>query len=134
MNFRFTFLILCLLFMIACGGTPTAPPATATPAPSLTPTATMTLTPQPTSTPTLTATSTPAQAADEWPLAEPVGDPLSEWHGIPIMPEAIAGEDSGKTYFYSVDEHPYDVYRYYLEQMPKWGWDLFGLGYRKRTG
>jgi hypothetical protein len=132
MKIRRVFLLLCLLLITACSGTPTPLPPTETPIPSLTPTATETSTPQPTT--TSTPTSTPAAAAGDWKIADPVGEPLSEWKGIPIMPQAIAGEEGDSTYFYMLDESPLDVYRYYLEVMSDWGWELFGLGEQREEG
>lgn len=132
MKTRIEFVILCLLLMAACSGTPTPFPLTQTPIPSLTPTATETFTPQPTA--TRTPTSTPAATEEEWQLTDPVGEPLPKWKGIPIMPQAIAGEEGDSTYFYMLDESPPDVYNYYLEEMPDLGWELFALGEQREEG
>jgi hypothetical protein len=132
MKIPFVFFIIWPLLLTACSGAPTPPPPTQTPIPILTPTATDTPTPQPTA--IRTPTSTPAAVEDDWQLADPVGEPLSEWKGIPVMPQVLAGEEGDSTYYYILDESALDVYNYYMEEMPVWGWKLFALGEQREEG
>jgi len=106
--------------------TPVPPTFTPTPEPTatLTPTATATRTPRPTPTPTKTL--------EEW-LIPPQGTPVAEWHGIPIMPQAIAGEEREGLYVYTTKVKPAEVQRYYEQAMPRLGWELFAVGQGDRS-
>jgi hypothetical protein len=71
-------------------------------------------------------TPTPFGTPDRqnWPFIETTDIPLTDWNSIPVMPGAIAGTNDGIGYIYTVESSSFDVYRYYLEQMPEFGWDL----------
>src|SRR5262245_47762864 len=95
----------------ACSGSVFARP-TAT----LTATVTATASPQPTNTATATKTSVPTETpTPPSPAHElPKGTPLAEWSGIPIMPNAIAGESGEPYYIYITRASPEEVLTYYL--------------------
>jgi hypothetical protein len=44
------------------------------------------------------------------------------------MPQAIAGEDKGSVYYYYLRTSREGVRQYYLQEMPRWGWQLFSSG------
>jgi hypothetical protein len=115
-----SFLLVCLT---ACSLTPAPPTPTPTNTPRPTPTPTDT--PLPTATPTRTpvpATNTPTPPA----FPNPQGTPLVEWNGIPIMPGAIAGEESAGAYSFTVNATIEEVRAYYEKEMPKLDWALLG--------
>lgn len=91
---------------------------------SPTSTSTIIVTPSPIATPT--ETQTPEEPEGDFP--EPDGEPLTEWKGIPISPQAISGEESEGLYIYTTDLEPGEVQAYYEEEMGDRGWDLFALG------
>jgi hypothetical protein len=96
-----------------------------------------TFSPRPTETPTLTATSlptathtpeptnTPAQAPV---LPMPSGKPASEWQGIPVMPDAIAGEGDNKGYSFTIEASHDEIQKFYEMELAKLGWDMFATG------
>ncbi len=55
---------------------------------------------------------------------DPQGTPASEWKGVPIMPQATAGQefDNNNTYSFKVDAAPQAVVDYYNDEMVKLGW------------
>jgi len=44
------------------------------------------------------------------------------------MPEAAAGVDKGGVYYYYLRARRAVVRQYYLQEMPRWGWQLFSSG------
>ena len=56
------------------------------------------------------------------------GDLLTEWGGIPVMPEATAGmvadTGHGPFYLYTIEAEPLDVVLYYAEEMTELGWEM----------
>jgi hypothetical protein len=126
--------MVCLgIVLAACAGLLAPSPSpmpTATVA--LTPTgiATFTLTPSPTSTPTATLTPTktriPRTATPDLSyLFNFSGKPLPYWNGLPVMAQAIAGDDKQDMYRYYLKASLEVVRQYYLQEMPRWGWQLF---------
>ncbi len=121
------------LLLSACGVKPTplpSPTLTGTVTPTATLTFTRTLTPSPTGTPTPTPTPTkthhpPSATPDLSSLFNFSGKPLPYWNDMPVMPQAIAGEDKGSQYYYYLRARREVVRQYYLQQMPLWGWQLF---------
>jgi hypothetical protein len=121
--------------------TPTPTP-TNTPAPTDTPTPTSTPTPLPTDTPTPTITPTPEPTATNTPEPQPTaptsqfpmptGPALTSWKELPVMPQAVAGNDSGDGYYYAAPVSIQDVWAFYSASMPsEWthlasGTDDFG--------
>jgi hypothetical protein len=127
-NRRLFVLLAILIGSTACSAGDSLTQAAPTPQPSATPRATRpplaAQTPPRTATRTRGLTPTPT----EFTLPEPVGTPAARWSGIPIMPEATAGEEDEGAYFYSVPVTPEDVAAYYEEQLPPLGWRPFAEG------
>ena len=129
---RRLFVLLALLVLLAgltaCSTGNPQPAATPTPNPGVTGRAAHT--PDASHTPTRTAARTRAHtpAPTEFVLPEPVGTPAARWSGIPIMPEATAGEEDEGAYFFSVAATPEEVAAYYAEELPPLGWQPFAEG------
>ena len=70
----------------------------------------------------------PTEATSSFQLPLPSGTPDSEWNGIPIMPEASAGEGDNASYYFIVQATVDEVQNYYEEKMAKSGWSLLGVG------
>jgi len=88
--------------------------------------------PTPTVVPTLTFTAIPALTATLAPTntplpstATPVGQPASEWNGIPVMPGAITGEGDGESYVFTIKATPQQIQDYYQLELGKLGWQPF---------
>ena len=47
---------------------------------------------------------------------------------MPVMPQAVAGEEKSGVYYYYLQGRREEVRQYYLQQMPYWGWQLFDSG------
>ena len=114
------------------------PTSTASATPVPTATATFTLTPTPTDTPSATLTPTrtriPRTATPDLSyLFNFSGKPLPSWNGLPVMPQAIAGEDKSDVYYFYVKASLEVVYQYYLQEMPRWGWQLFSSAGSKNS-
>jgi hypothetical protein len=58
----------------------------------------------------------------------PSGKPLTNWEGIPIMPNAIAGEGDSKGYSFTVNDSPDEIQRFYERELAKLGWNMFASG------
>ena len=149
-------LLVCVLMLNACGGTtaepftPSSPPTAAsaptstpsptdTPAPSATATAAPTNTPTPTRTPvppTSTPTATPTPTDTPSPTAQPSGGalptpsdpPLPSWNDLPVMPQAVAGDEEEGSYWYSVAATPQEIEEYYAREMQALGWEYLARG------
>jgi hypothetical protein len=54
----------------------------------------------------------------------PEGTPVSEWNGIPVMPQATAGEEfaDSNTYSFKVDASVKEAQDFYNAQLPALGW------------
>jgi hypothetical protein len=53
------------------------------------------------------------------------GKPFTSWNWLPVMPQAIAGEEKGGVYYYYLRSSRDVVRQYYVDVMPSWGWQLF---------
>lgn len=55
---------------------------------------------------------------------DPQGTPVQEWRGIPIMPQATAGQefDENNTYSFKVNVTVQEVQNFYNEQLAALGW------------
>jgi len=110
---------------LACNITSVFQPSTATPTMTPTFTASPTVTPSPTSTktptrtPTLTPTSEPTESI-------PSGTPMALWNHIPILPDALAAEGRPEDRYYRYITHTDQdkVMDYYLQQLPRYGWEV----------
>ncbi len=120
-------MLLSVLVIVLASCSTFAPQPTETPTPTETSLPTATKTPAPTSTSTKTpvpATETPS--APELPM--PSGKPASEWEGIPIMPNAIAGEGDSKGYSFTINATPEEIQKFYEKELGKQGWNMFASG------
>lgn len=72
--------------------------------------------------------STDIQANPDFLLPLPTEKPASEWNGIPIMPQAIAGEGDSKSYAFTVEATAVEVQSFYEKELGKLGWSLLGAG------
>ncbi len=66
-------------------------------------------------------------------LPLPSGEPLSTWNGLPVMEDAIAGEEKEGGYSYSVDAAVEQVENFYEIELADMGWMLLATG-RGETG
>lgn len=83
------------------------------------------------------ATTVPVQTFEALPSAipdigqyfDPGGTPVNQWNGIPVMPQATAGEEfSESIYSYTVPASAIDVQLFYNQNMEELGWtSLFGF-------
>ncbi len=57
-------------------------------------------------------------------LFDPKGTPVSEWNGIPVMPQATAGQEfkESNTYSYKVNATIKEAQDYYNTELGKQGW------------
>lgn len=118
----------CLLI---CSCTAFSQKPTIMPTPTLIDTPTVTMTPPPTATATVEPTSTsaaPTATEQRIELLRPQGTPSTNWEGIPVMPNAIAGESDNSSYSYILQGTPNDVQTFYERTMTQMGWDLFATG------
>ena len=66
------------------------------------------------------ATSIPFEDFD---FTDPQGTPLSEWNGIPVMPQATVGEEFNEyTYSFKVPSTPPEVQNFYKTELANLGW------------
>jgi hypothetical protein len=73
--------------------------------------------------PMQTLEALPSVIPDVGNYFEPSGTPVEEWNGIPVMPQATAGEEFGETtYGYTVPATATDVQAFYTQEMEKLGW------------
>jgi len=79
----------------------------------------------PIATPTLALTAFPSLTPINTPLL-PTATPnvVSEWKGIPVMPDAIAGEGDDEGYVFTVKATAQQVRDYYQAELGKSGWQL----------
>lgn len=54
---------------------------------------------------------------------DPQSPPLSEWKGIPIMPQASAGEESDGMYVFKTGATSQEIQDFYNTQLPSLGWE-----------
>ena len=93
--------------------------------------------PQPASLPTPTSTVvvlptnaafSPTDLHDLVTDLVPQGPPLSEWNGIPIMPNAIAGEADTQGYRFTTAASREEILSFYQREIPDLGWEMLGVG------
>jgi hypothetical protein len=128
-------IILSVLVMALASCKTFAPKPTETPTPTNTSLPTSTHTPEPTSTATETPTpipptETPAPSSSTIPL--PSGQPVSSWEDIPIMPNAIAGEERNNNgtqgYSFTIEASADEIQVFYETELGKLGWNILAVG------
>jgi len=128
----FTLVIFGMVLLSACDQAQPEPTPTASPTNTPLPTPTFTATPEPTTTPTKTPRPpTPTAFPTEKPdldIVLPTGKPDSEWHGIPIMQGAIAGEGDDESYRFTIEAERAEIEEFYNSEMEKLGWVLWAVG------
>lgn len=72
--------------------------------------------------------TSPTQPNADIPLPMPTGKPAVEWNGLPIMPQAIAGDEGEGSYYFTVEETVEEVETFYENEMQLSGWNLLGVG------
>jgi hypothetical protein len=136
---KISILLVCLLFFLlvsGCSGTATGSPTTTPPPtptqPVLSPSPVQSTSSQPTSTPKATITPTAAQPARPTatitPLVLPDANPLNEWNGIPIISEALAGQEVNHGYLFTIQLAVRKVQRFYSDILPSLGWEVQATG------
>jgi hypothetical protein len=137
-----TILFVMMIALTSCNTFVQTP--TQTPIPTATSLPTLTSTPEPTITPTRTATPTPTpvpptQTPTKTPvpptktpstlgLQMPSGTPVANWEGLPVMPNAIAGDSDATGYSFTVKASTEEIQNFYEKEMPKLGWNTLGIG------
>jgi hypothetical protein len=58
----------------------------------------------------------------------PSGKPSSDWEGVPVMPNATAGEGDSKGYSFTINASPDEIQKYYEKELGKLGWNTFANG------
>jgi hypothetical protein len=60
-------------------------------------------------------------------MFDPQGTPLTDWKGIPVMPQATAGQEdtNGSTYSYRADASVKEAQDYYKTELEKLGWTSY---------
>jgi hypothetical protein len=110
-----------LLALISCSNaaqrTPTSFP-TFTALPAFIPT--QTLPALPSATAILQASDTLMPESSD--VLDPQGTPVETWRELPIMPEAIAGQEFGSAYSFRANVTPQDVQDFYQDQLTGLGW------------
>jgi hypothetical protein len=66
----------------------------------------------------------PSGMPDFQGYVDPQGTPAADWKGIPIMPQATAGEEAkdGSSYSFKVDASVKDAQDFYTSELTKLGW------------
>ena len=120
-------ILLSVLVIVLTSCSSFAPKPTETPIPTETSLPTSTSTPEPTNTPTKTPVP-PTETPSAPDLPMPSGKPSSEWEGIPVMPNAIAGEGDSKGYSFTINATPEEIQKFYEQELGKLGWNMFASG------
>lgn len=122
-------LLVLVTTLVSCNSF--APQPTETPTSTATSLPTFTNTPDPTNTPTIapTQTTVPATETPSQPLLPmPSGKPASEWGGIPIMPNAIAGDSDSSGYSFIIKASVDEIQSFYEKKLAQLGWNMFASG------
>ena len=113
---------LILLVLSACSSS-MKPTSAVVPTPAFTVTPLLAASPIPTNTSVL-----PTETSDAVSALVPEGQPASEWNGIPIMPNAIAGDGDDERYVFTIKATAQQVQEYYQLELGKLGWQAFATG------
>jgi len=135
---RYLITLVFTLLLVACATKLSEPTLTGIPESSLSPASTIqpntkTAGNIPSKTPLLSPdvsiTFTPVLASTATVnLPLPSGKPVSSWKNVPIMPDAIVGEEKEDGYSYTINATPVQVQDFYDTEMPKVGWKFFATG------
>ena len=109
--------------LVSCStAAPIAPPASATSDVLTTVIPAETFQALPSAAPTLKVLG--SAVPDPEDVFDPQGNPAQEWRGIPIMPEAIAGQEFAvnNAYSFKVQVNALDVQAFYDERLTQLGW------------
>ncbi len=120
-------ILLSFLVIVLASCSSFVPQPTETPIPTETSLPTATNTPEPTYTPTQTPIP-PSETPSTPDLPMPSGKPASEWEGIPVMPNAIAGEGDSKGYSFTINATPEEIQNFYEKELGKLGWNMLASG------
>ncbi|MGA7193693.1 MAG: hypothetical protein WBW94_08690 [Anaerolineales bacterium] len=127
--FKFMLLSILVLFTFACGlitnplnqakGLASTAEAIAT----SNPVSVSTLEALPSSMPLSTLEALPSSMPGVGQYLNPTGQPVSNWNGIPIMTQAVAGQEFNKnTYSFKATASATDVQTFYAGQLKTLGW------------
>jgi hypothetical protein len=74
--------------------------------------------------PASTLEALPSQLPDIQGYIDPQGTPAADWKGIPVMPQATAGEEAkdGSSYSFKVNATVKEAQDYYSTELVKLGW------------
>ncbi len=61
-------------------------------------------------------------------LFDPQGVPAATWKGIPVMPEALAGEEVQGLYSFRVEASLKEIHDFYAAALPSLGWSSLFAG------
>lgn len=67
----------------------------------------------------------PSAMPDIGNAMDPQGAPLPEWNGIPVIPSATSGEETGGIYSFKTTATVKEVFEYYKAEMTNLGWNEF---------
>lgn len=69
----------------------------------------------------------PSKMPDFESMFNPQGTPVSEWNGVPVMPQATAGQEfpDAKTYSFKVNATVKEAQDFYKAELEKQGWTSF---------
>ena len=60
---------------------------------------------------------------DDFDFTDPQGTPLSEWKGVPVMTNAVTGQEFNEfTYSFKVPSTPPEVQAFYMTELTDLGW------------
>ena len=77
---------------------------------------------------TLPDDASPTEPNADFPLPIPTGKPAVEWNGLPIMPQARAGDEGEGSYYFTAEVTVEEVETFYESEMQQLGWSLLGVG------
>ncbi len=65
---------------------------------------------------------------------KPIGTPLLDWNNIPIMPQAIAGEEyQDGSYSYTINKSMEEVQAFYIQELIPRGWKPFNGEFERKS-
>jgi hypothetical protein len=124
---RRALLLFLLLALAACARETPVPPTPTSPQTEVSPTAAETLKPEIIPTETPIPSKTPSLLNGEGGFLIPREEPVQIWNEIPIMPDAILGEETGGAYHFVITATPLEVVEYYSVGLSN-NWEYMGIG------